>query len=136
VEAGANVVFIHEELPPLSSGQFENWTSPLAPIFNVIRFYQALPVLEFTSDSIQLNRDAILQHGWDCVVTVPTGSGDLSAINALGLGLAITAEEIGDRSFASAVSEYAPVLITTTDDVPPNTDVKRLTAVYDDVRHR
>ena len=136
-EAGANVTFIREErLPVLSAEQFENWTSLLAPTFNVIRFYQALPVLLFAdSDSVDQNREMILQHAWDCVVSVPIGSGDLSGINAVGLGLALpAAEDTDEQAIARAISDCHPALITTVDDVPPTADIKRLTRIFEEVR--
>ena len=136
-EAGANVVLIREEkLPALPAEQFENWTSLLAPTFNVIRFYQALPVLQFAdSDSVDRNREAILQHTWDCVLTIPIGSGDLNDLNAAGLGIALPAsEDTEEQEISGGTSGYHPVLITTVDDVPPTADIKRLTKIFEEVR--
>ncbi|MBV9086405.1 MAG: hypothetical protein JOY79_02880, partial [Acidobacteriaceae bacterium] len=135
-EAGANVIFIREELlPALSPEQFETRTSLLTPTFNVIRFYQALPVLHFATDAaVNHNRDLIFEHQWECVISVPIRVTDMSDINALGLGLALPAgEEIDDRG-ATSVAERHPVLITTTDDVSPSTDLKRLTKVFGEVQ--
>jgi len=165
-EAGANVIFIREDTgcpisrdfrevgtkpsdagdmtaaPPLRSlkgwdrEDFDNWASLLAPTFNVIRFYQSLPVLHFANkDSVEQNRDLILQHPWDCVVTVPIDCDDLRDMSVLGPGLALSAcADIDGQAVATAISERHPVLITTTDDLPPSTDVKRLTKVLDKVR--
>jgi hypothetical protein len=144
-KAGANVIFVREQLmaaPPLRSmqrwdrEQFENWTSLLEPTFNVIRFYQALPVLQFpTSDFVDRNRELILQQAWDCVIAVPITADDLRGFSALGLGLALPANDTpGDEELSRVISGRHPVLVTTADDVPPTTDVKRLTKVFDDVR--
>ena len=49
-EAGAQVIFIREEiLPTLTTQTAEAWSATLAPAINIIRFYQALPVLQITS---------------------------------------------------------------------------------------
>ena len=45
VEAGANVILIREELLPSSADARADWASRLAPTINIIRFYEALPVL-------------------------------------------------------------------------------------------
>ncbi|MDP2734823.1 MAG: uroporphyrinogen decarboxylase family protein, partial [bacterium] len=45
VEAGADVIFIVEEvLPVFSAEAFDDWVSLLVPVINVIQFYEALPV--------------------------------------------------------------------------------------------
>src|SRR6202050_2652188 len=47
VEAGANVIFIQEDVvPKLSVEDCEAWASLLAPAINIVRFYEALPVLQ------------------------------------------------------------------------------------------
>lgn len=150
-EAGANVIFIREELtdtsqttaaPPLRSVQgwdhesFDNWASLLEPMFNVIRFYQGLPVLHLSSDSVARNRELILQREWDCVLSVPVASSDFPDVTALGVGLAVPSEqEIDDQAVTEAISEAKPVLITTVDDIPANADIKRLTTLSHAVRH-
>ena len=52
VEAGANLIFIREDvLPSLSPDKCRNWASLLAPLFNIVRFYEALPVLQISGES-------------------------------------------------------------------------------------
>lgn len=77
-EAGANVVFIQEDgLPTLTPETCEAWASRLAPSFNVIRFYEALPVLHLTDHrSFSESREVVLERRWDCVVCPALGPGD------------------------------------------------------------
>ena len=76
VEAGANVIFIREEiLPTLTPQTAEAWAAALAPAINIIRFYQALPVLQITNaQAFAENSAAIFQQKWDCTVcpTLPS----------------------------------------------------------------
>src|SRR5581483_5604522 len=122
-EAGANVIFIREELSapssldkgemaasPVRSGQgcsqemFENWMSLLSPTFNVVRFYQALPVLQLNKHFLKNTRDLILDQQWECVISTPIDTGDWSELNALGLGLVFRANgELDDQALGAAV---------------------------------
>src|ERR1700687_4192697 len=62
-DAGANLVFLREDrLPVMSAGSSEDWGSMLAPIFNIIRFYQAQPVLQVADERVLTdNLEAVLQ---------------------------------------------------------------------------
>jgi len=70
VEAGANLVLVREEiLPTLSAESCQAWASLLAPAFNVIRFYEALPVLLLANEhSVAENCDVIFREPWDRVL--------------------------------------------------------------------
>ena len=70
VEAGANLIFIREEnLPPLTSSKCQNWVSLLAPLFNVVRFYEAMPVLQIGAESATAeNVEMIFQQEWDAIL--------------------------------------------------------------------
>src|SRR5580700_759946 len=76
VEAGAHAIFIREEiLPPLTPQSAEAWASSLAPAFNIIRFYQALPIRQITdTDSFAENNAVISNQNWDGILchTLPT----------------------------------------------------------------
>src|SRR5580700_9520993 len=76
VEAGANAIFIREEiLPPITPQSAEAWASSLAPTFNIIRFYQALPILQITDTrSFAENNAVISNQNWDGILchTLPT----------------------------------------------------------------
>jgi hypothetical protein len=150
-EAGANLVFLREErLPAKSGGNSQDWESMLGPIFNVIRFYEAQPVLQIADEhALAENPEAIPQLAQGCVVCLPLEaieslpkekySGMRSA--KLGIGLPVTAfqpDQPGDASFGSRlgqlISDVRPAIVTTTSDVPAATDLKRLAAISELVR--
>ena len=70
VDAGANLIFIREEaLPSLSPEKCQNWASLLAPLFNIVRFYEALPVLHISGEAATAgNVEVMLQQSWDAVL--------------------------------------------------------------------
>ena len=142
VEAGANVVFLREDvLPVLSEDEAADWASRLSSAVNIIRFYQALPVLLLTRrDSVAANRDVILSQPWDCVVC-PVMDGNsweraagYAALGATKFGVALPPEafdpaaEAGDLGgfLARAVAEWHPAVVTTAGDIPATADVERL----------
>jgi uroporphyrinogen-III decarboxylase len=145
VEAGANLVFIQEEvLPRLSSESCEAWAERLAPAFNLIRFYQALPVLHLTGHrSFAENSEVILQQPWNCLVcpTLDVTSSRATQIFRSGdmiVGIALplevlqpdkTSDEDLDRFLHHTMSELRPAILTTAGDVPAGTDLKRLKRV-------
>ena len=147
VEAGANLIFIQEEiLPPLSLASSEVWASRLAPAVNIIRFYQALPVLQLTkAASFADNSDVILQQHWDCVLchTLNPALGPsikVSPPQDSMLGIALppdafrpdeTSDDDLDEFLNYAMSDLPPAMLTTADDVPVGTDMKRLIKVSD-----
>ncbi|HSA92395.1 MAG TPA: uroporphyrinogen decarboxylase family protein [Terriglobales bacterium] len=149
VEAGADAIFIQEAiLPGLSAAEADAWASTLAPTFNVIRFYEALPVLLLTdSRSFAESSAVILQRPWDCVVCpaldvdscislrgTPQPSGVTLGV-ALGAGTldAAGSGKLGP-SLDPLLAEWRPILITTAGDVPVTTDMKRLIKVGEEVR--
>lgn len=150
VEAGANAIFIREEiLPPLTTESCEAWASFLAPTVNIVRFYEALPVLQITdSDSFAVNSSLILQQNWDCVMcpTLPPDPNSWqefvgSSTTQMGIGLPSSfqwdesAAENYRRSLDNMIERVLPVLITTTEDVPASTDVKQVSKIWDQL-HR
>src|SRR5208283_5709194 len=70
VEAGANVIFIQEDvIPKLSVEDCEAWASLLGPAINIVRFYEALPVLQILdSRSFAENDRVIFGQNWDCIL--------------------------------------------------------------------
>ncbi len=150
-EAGANLVFLREEILPILDEQAaEEWTSMLAPVFNVIRFYEALPVLQIADDcAFAGNSEAALRLARECVVcptleALRNVSGEkLSDTRSAGLGVALSAaalqqDQRGDAGFDPSLSQVIrdlrPALVTTAEDVPPATDLKRLAAISEVVR--
>jgi hypothetical protein len=150
-EAGANLIFLREErLLAMPSGSSEDWASMLGPIFNIIRFYEAQPVLQIVDEhGVSEAVEVILQLARGCVVCLPLEaiqsvpaekcSGMRSA--KLGIGLPAAAfqpDQPSDPSFSSRlaelISDVQPAIVTTASDVPAATDLKRLAAISEIVR--
>jgi hypothetical protein len=150
-EAGVNLVFLREEILPILREQTaEEWTSMLAPTLNIIRFYEALPVLQIANDrAFAGNSEVALQLARDCIVC-PTlealrnlaaeKHGDTRSAK-LGVGLPAAAlqqdQHSGtsfDRSLGQVIRDLRPAIVTTAEDVPPTTDLKRLAAISEVVR--
>jgi len=147
VEAGANVIFLREDiLPTLGEEEAADWASLLAPAVNIIRFYQALPVLLLTRrDSVAVNREAVLRQQWDCVVC-PVADGDgwedaagYAELGATRFGIALPPEAFDAASAAAPafgewlsrmVAEQHPAVVTTAGDVPPAADVEGLNSLW------
>jgi Uroporphyrinogen decarboxylase (URO-D) len=147
VEAGANVIFIQEDLlPTLSAEGCQGWALLLAPVFNVIRFYQALPVLLLAdSRSVARNCEVISQEPWDRVLCPALDAirafplGKLPDLKAAIVGLALPLEafqpeELGrdePGQFPSqAISELQPAILTTPGDLPAGTDMKEVRRTF------
>jgi hypothetical protein len=150
-EAGANLLFLREErLPTMPAGSSGDWESMLAPIFNIIRFYQAQPVLQVADEHVLTdNPEAVLQLAQGCTVCVPLQaienlpkekSSDLRSAK-LGISLPVAAfqpDQPVDPGFhprlAQLISDLRPAMVTTISDVPAATDLKRLAAISEIVR--
>jgi hypothetical protein len=78
VEAGADVVLLVESaLPEMSSAVAQKWWAGLlAPAINVIRFYEALPVVLLNPHIPQESLSAILAPDWECVLCPTVSPGD------------------------------------------------------------
>ena len=145
VEAGANLIFIREDvLPPLSPNKCQNWASLLAPLFNIVRFYEALPVLQISGESATAeNVEVILQQSWDAVLCSASeefiarahGHGENLIF---GCSVPLQALEASDSSGARCLelSGIKPALVTTDGDVPATADLKRLMSVLDSIARR
>jgi hypothetical protein len=145
VEAGANLIFVREEiLPPLSAGECKAWVSLLTPAFNIIRFYEALPVVQFGNEASTTSNLAMIQQlHWDAVLCVaPTGVSNLESAHnknsGLGVAVPIALLETDDSvaGIQSEITNHAPVLLTTDGDVPITTDLKRLTSAFSSIARR
>jgi hypothetical protein len=69
LEAGADVVFIAEsDFPKQSTGDFSQWKALLEPVVNVIRFFEALPILWFDESVSSEAREFIREQSWDCAL--------------------------------------------------------------------
>jgi uroporphyrinogen-III decarboxylase len=149
VDAGATVVLIREDfLPALSEEEFSGWRSRLAPTVNIVRFYEALPVLLLNSQAgVMANRDAILRELWDCVVcSVFDGRPESVLLPELGstrFGVALAPEAVAaggsgaaefDELVRAMVSFTRPAVITTAGDLPAAMDMERLNRLWDNIR--
>jgi uroporphyrinogen-III decarboxylase len=153
VEAGAKAIFIREEiLPVLNQQNAEAWATWLAPAFNIIRFYQAAPILQITnSRSFSENSAVISSQTWDCILcpTLATfADGVVSPcahpIGSTQTGMAMPSEvfqsnessaEHFRQSLHNIINEFHPAIITTATDVPATTDVKQLSRLWEEI-HR
>jgi hypothetical protein len=150
VEAGADLIMIQEDvLPRLSRERCAAWASALEPAFNVIRFYEALPVLQLTAgDCFAANSAVILQSRWDCVLSVsfhgiPSQLAEAaSEWNSATLGLALPLEtfqlddsalQVSSDSLRSIVAALRPAILTTARDIPAIMDMKRLDKVLEKI---
>ncbi|MGD0957622.1 MAG: uroporphyrinogen decarboxylase family protein [Candidatus Acidiferrales bacterium] len=149
VEAGAGLVLIREDfLPALSPEGLESWFSRLATTINIIRFYEALPVLLLTcKEALAVKGEAIARQPWDCVVC-PVLDGPApytAAFSNLGparFGVALPPKlfDAGKSSAADfedalrRVSDLRPAVVTTAGDVPAAADVERLNKLWENVR--
>jgi Uroporphyrinogen decarboxylase (URO-D) len=138
-EAGADLIMFAEDFAdglPLTG--FEAYASLLAPVVNIVRFYEALPVLllgkvaERTLDSVKANLE-------DCVLC-PTWTGEKGASKLAphqpprGMAYALPMEAFcqGPQQFARQViaqgEPSAPKvwLLTSTEDVTAGLDLKQL----------
>lgn len=150
-EAGANLIFLCEDrLPAMPAGSSEDWGSMLAPIFNIIRFYEAQPVLHLADEHVLTeNSEAILQLAQGCTVCLlleaiqnlpAEGYSGLRSAK-VGVGLSVVdfqPDQPSDPSFhprlAQLISDVQPAIVTTVSDVPAATDLKRLAAISEIVR--
>jgi hypothetical protein len=149
-EAGANVIFLHEEFwPQLSPQAGETWSSLIAPALNMIRFYEALPVVLVgeTTNASKYYVEAALPGVGHCVFCVAPQtwkglvSSNPSNVNPAALGIAIPLRALSrnevSRQCATAFynngrPEFQPAIITTAGDVPVTTDTKAVVAMMEE----
>jgi len=146
VEAGANVILIREELLPSSAGALSDWASRLASTINIVRFYDALPVLLLSPQrSVAADFEGIFREPWDAVVSAPldVSAADFGAqrrATAYGISLPAPAFEPDQsnvpqmtESLRTIIPELRPALVTTTSDLPSTADLKYLNAIAEEV---
>lgn len=135
VEAGADVIFITENfLPVISPELWGKLQSLLGPVFNVIRFYEALPILQLPGGpQIDANVQTILDEPCEAVLCSPSVEfADKAARHEepMPFGFSLPAELLetdnASRDAFQLPEGVTPVLLTTNGDVPVTTDLKRL----------
>jgi cytochrome c551/c552 len=146
VEARASVIFIQEDILPVLSAEYrEAWASLLAPAINIVRFYEALPVLQIMdSHSFAQNKQVIFQQNWDCVICPALAASAFSAWEMVpssgfaNLGIALSPEAFQPEAsaaetllelFHAFIKKSRPAIVTTAGDVPVTTDLKFLARV-------
>jgi hypothetical protein len=153
VASGANLIFIQEEiLPALSAESRDSWAALLSPAINVIRFYEALPVLRLPNGGSSAAREEVIfERGWDCVICVgldallslPSRRIVESAKTPWGVALPLESFQTEEPKSGNVhlpvhdiISEMRPAIVTTAGDVPAGTDLKRVLKVLESVpRH-
>jgi len=151
VEAGAGAIFIREQIrSSLTAETAAEWASRLATTINIIRFYEALPVLLLTcEDSTAANSSLIAGQAWDCVLCPearsisPSEFGSFAMLGPSRFGVALpsavfTSEASNTEEVAGpvtpAILDLYPAVITTAGDVPASADLKLLNRLWDSVR--
>ncbi len=152
VEAGANIIFIQENIFPVVAAQHcDAWAESLAPAFNIIRFYEALPVLLFGGEnSFAANKDVVYARNWDCILcpalaATATNPAEIAPPpSCANIGLALPAARFqpaaspSTENFADSLHtimmELRPALVTTAGDVPAATDIKLLAKIGEAIR--
>jgi hypothetical protein len=146
VEAGANVLFIREEFLPASPAALADWSARLATAINIVRFFEALPVVLLGSPQhAPGDFESTLREPLDAVICAPMSAhaptgGLHQRAAAHGIALPASAFE-SDQSDAAqlaaslrqAISDLHPALVTTSTDLAPTADLKYLNAIAEEV---
>ncbi len=150
VSAGANLIFIQEEiLPALTRENCDFLAALLSPAINVIQFYEALPVLRLAEgEPSQARESVIFGRDWNCAICTdlhallsPASRGIVAAGTtprgvALPLELLQTDGPAGEERyppFKDLLSEMRPAFVTTAGDVPAGTALKQVLKLLENV---
>jgi len=143
-EAGADIILLAEDSLPDMSSEICNWyESLLAPIANVIRFYEALPVVSWRTTSAE-SFAPLLKFSWDCALFPLLTSDMLARISAshfkqnlIGVSLPVGVL-CGDLESLQMFPGSLPNLglLTSAQDLPGTADVKQITLGLDAIRAR
>ncbi len=142
VEAGANLIMIREDLLPAAPAEISDWASRLLTTINIVRFYEALPVLLLGASAITAEvLESVLSATADVIACPPidasnAGFSQSSKPAARGIALPASAFDSGSEVAAQLaggatriIAGFSPVLVTTSSDLPPTTDLKYLNAI-------
>ena len=150
LEAGADLIIIQEKIvPALSAESCDAWANLLGPTINVVRFYEALPLLLFLCGPFpQEHWNMILRQNWNGVKCAPADvitsrrRKGLPEDEGTAFGIALPLDAVGldggyDKSsvqdIQAWISELRPSIVTTAGDVPTKTDMKHLVKVFEGV---
>jgi hypothetical protein len=135
LEAGTDVVFLQENSLPEFSPETCRWySSLLAPIANVIRFYEALPVLLLGAGTLSEQNQAILSDcDWEFILCPATGPAKpWRPTRSLALGCALPPQEfIGNELISGCLGgtdQPQPyLLLTSSGDLAATANIPQLT---------
>jgi len=143
LDAGASVIFLRENASTIRDPQ--RWADLLHPVVNVIRFYEALPVLLHANASAGPAPIATTPacEGLTCPETICPATIDLRAAarspqSAASNSVYLPIQEVlsSEASTAALITflhtvppELALGLLTTQDDIAADTDIKRLASL-------
>ncbi len=141
LEAGANVIFIRENGEAIHDAQ--RWAELLSPIVNVIRFYEALPIVLFSREAPETAMAALNANSDGAIYPLdPTELSEEMATSAISAAFLPNScfSQIGPESIAigeslQALSQERRVdVLTSRGDVPTNLDVKSAASVFSELR--
>jgi hypothetical protein len=150
LEAGADAIIIHEEIVPAHSSEAcDAWMNLLAPTINVVRFYEALPLLNICCGHMSNESwELIYGKNWDCIhcvaaeVIVSRQTRGLAATYGTPHGIALPlnafrSEGADDGSpspdIQELMSDCRPSIVTTAGEVPVTTEMKHLIKAFEGV---
>jgi len=135
LDAGASVIFLREEVGAIQDPQ--RWADLLNPIVNVIRFYEALPVLLPANPSggpVPIAASAACE-GLICPGTIDLPASALSPQIAAYLPIQeLLSPEANDTALITFLqtlpAELGLSLLTTQNEIAADTDIKRLASLF------
>lgn len=142
-EAGADIVLLAEDcLPDMTSEAWGWYGSLLTPIANVIRFYEALPIVSWGTTSAETF--SVLALSWNCAVCPLLTSEMLTHSSVSNLRQSWIGASLPLGSFCGDLESLRMLpgslpnlgLLTSAEDVPGTVDVKQLARGLDAIRER
>ena len=150
MEAGADAIMIQEEIvPALSSEGCDTWANLLAPTINIVRFYEALPMLNFCCAHLSQEDWSLIDgQQWDCIRCAPaevissrqkegsppTDDGPFGIALPLDVFQLNSAyDKVAVQDIQTWISDLRPGIITTAGDLPITTDMKQLLKVFEGI---
>lgn len=148
LDVGADVIFVVENVLPIRTSEFRDfWAGLLDPIFNVTRFYEALPVLVLDDPQVSVAAlRLITERNWECVLCPSAALAKMLPSNAwmsasplIGYALEPAAvmkrfNRAGPLHLRRAWGDAKTILLTTAEDISSSVDLKQLAAGLQQLR--
>jgi hypothetical protein len=138
LDAGASVIFLREDFTVIQGRK--RWADLLNPVINVIRFYEALPVVlpAKTTAAATLKASSGACEGLICPVAIEAAaviSPQVAVSGAVFLPIQeLLCSESNDAAMGgwlqSTTSRLALSFITTQEDIAADTDIRRLASLF------